>query len=143
MGPEEVGNEETLSEDELQQTKDDVDVDVDDDSEMVYDDCAEKYNYDNVDWKNEIDKDLEHIIEYYKQAEEELVEVSGSGNHLLIRAVSQYSLPHQDNEQNTMDGVDGDQTAETSVDEDHEQNTMDGVDGDQTAETGVNEVYPI
>ncbi|KAK1434484.1 hypothetical protein QVD17_00227 [Tagetes erecta] len=60
LKPEEVGNEETFSEDELPQTKDDVDVDVDvdDDSEKVYDDCANKYNDDNVDWKNESKVDI-------------------------------------------------------------------------------------
>ncbi|KAK1415181.1 hypothetical protein QVD17_30953 [Tagetes erecta] len=104
--PEVVGNEETFSEEELQRTEDDVDVDVDDDSEKVYDDCAKQYNDDDVDWKNEVDPYLEDIIEYYKQAEEELVEVSGSGNHLMIRAVSQYNLPHQDNEQIQVPHVD-------------------------------------
>ncbi|KAK1414428.1 hypothetical protein QVD17_30172 [Tagetes erecta] len=49
---------------------------------------------------------LEDIIEYYKHTEDELVEASASGNHLLIRAVSQYSLPHQDNDQIQVTHVD-------------------------------------
>jgi len=89
--PEVLVNEETLNGEGLKHTEDDVDVD----NEKVYDYYANKNPEDDVDWKNEVDPYLEDIIEYYKHIEEKLAEVSASGNHLLIRAVSQYSFPHK------------------------------------------------
>jgi len=91
--PEVLVNEETLNGEGLKRTEDDVDVD----NEKVYDDYANKNPEDDVDWKNDVDPYLEDIIEYYKHTEDELAEVSASGNHLLIRAVSQYSFPHKVN----------------------------------------------
>jgi len=89
--PEVLVNEETLNGEGLKHTEDDVDVD----NEKVYDYYANKNPEDDVDWKNEVDPYLDDIIEYYKHIEEKLAEVSASGNHLLIRAVSQYSFPHK------------------------------------------------
>ncbi|KAK1429893.1 hypothetical protein QVD17_12212 [Tagetes erecta] len=85
MSPEVVVNEEAVNKEELN---------CDDENEEVYEDHATIYSDDYVDWKNEIDPYLKDIIEYYKDShtEEELPEVSASGNHLLFRAV-QYSLP--------------------------------------------------
>ncbi|KAK1434464.1 hypothetical protein QVD17_00207 [Tagetes erecta] len=84
ISPEVVVNEEIPNEEELNCVSE---------NEEVYEDHANNYSDDYVDWKNEIDPYLEDIIEYYKHTKEELPEVSASGNHLLFRAMSQYSLP--------------------------------------------------
>ncbi|KAK1407793.1 hypothetical protein QVD17_39420 [Tagetes erecta] len=60
--------------------------------EEVYEDHANNDRGDDVDWEQEIDPYLEDIIEYYKQTEDQLHEVSPSGHHLLIKVVSQYTL---------------------------------------------------
>jgi len=76
-------NEEALIGEGLKRTEDDVDVD----------DHEKENPEEDVDWKNDVDPYLEDIIEYYKHTEEDLAEVSASGNHFLIRAVSQYNFP--------------------------------------------------
>ncbi|KAK1441607.1 hypothetical protein QVD17_07634 [Tagetes erecta] len=81
ISPEVVVNEETLN----------------CDSENEDEDHANNDSGDEVGWKNEIDSYLEDIIEYYKQTEDQLHEVSASGNHLLIKAVEdQTDVKHVD-----------------------------------------------
>jgi len=80
-------NEEALNWEGLKRTEDDVD----DHAKENPEDDVDWQN--GVDWKNDVDPYLEDIIEYYKHTEEDIAEVSASGNHLLIRAVSQYNFP--------------------------------------------------
>ena len=96
ISPDDLENYHVYNDGENNDSCNDNDGENDDESDDENDDMDEdKENNDcgvKVDRDQESDSHLKEIIEYHKQTEEQMHEVSSSGNHLLYSVISQYSL---------------------------------------------------
>ncbi|KAK1411584.1 hypothetical protein QVD17_38137 [Tagetes erecta] len=98
-------------------------------NEDVYEDHANNDSDDDVDWKRETYPHLEDIIEYYKQTEDQLHEVSLPGNHLLIEVEEQNDVNHVDEVDQLNEMTSGSEVEEQIKQSDEVEHTKNGING--------------